>query len=391
LTPLFAREYHRFLREAGMPISRNLTTRARVEARFCAVLLMFFSAVLALFPKGKQVEINFGASVEIGRRELLFGSITSICEDERGNFLVLDGKEFSVLKFSPEGKLLSKFGQKGQGPGDFQTPDLIVLTPQNEIAVHEISFISFFKTDGTFIRRLELNGRLGLVYLGPNRFLAWQWTPDSRQQIMLDAKNNVVGTFHAQLRSSFSTTLADETGRSVMFNYSSDVYVPELLFGYCGGVGLIGISNLYNFSLLDEDGRVTVSIRRNLRAGKISGNERRFLEQEVRDFAKARNWPGPAVRELVKKIPDDKVIIRAVRISPRYAFVFLVPEDITRPDNAIPVDVFSPQGEFLGRTMMNKVPLFISGKAMYFVEADDSGNEYLRRVGFSLKRDGETE
>jgi len=355
-----------------------------LRRRLRVSVFAFLGLAIVLVPAERRVEISFGKSLEIGRQELSFGAVTSICEDHEGNFLVLDGKEFKVLKFSPAGRLLLKFGQKGQGPGDFQSPDLIVPTPQNEIAVHEISYVSFFKEEGTFVRRQELNGRLGLVYLGPDRFLAWDWHPDSRQQIMLDGKNNIVATFHAQPRNSFSTALTDETGRAVMFNYASDVYVPELLFGYGGEVGLVGISTLYDLTLLDENGRAIGSIRRDLKPGRISGKEKAVLAENVREFAKARNWPGRAVRVLVDKIPDFKAIIRAVRISPQHFFVFRVPENVTREDSAMPVDVFSFRGEFLGSATMNKIPLFISGTAMYFVETDDSGNEYLRRTEYSF-------
>ena len=355
-----------------------------LRGRFCVSVFSLLGFAIALIPAERQVEISLGKSLELGRQELSFGAITSICEDYEGNFLVLDGKEFKVLKFSPGGRLLLTFGQKGQGPGDFQSPDLIVLTPQKEIAVHEISYVSFFKADGTFARRQELNGRLGLVYLGPNRFLAWDWYPDSRQQIMLDGKNNIVATFHAQPRNSFSTALTDETGRAVMFNYASDIYVPELLFGYGGGVGLVGISTLYDLTLLDENGRAVGSVKRDLKPGRISGKEKAVLEENIREFAKARNWPARAVRDLANKIPDFKAIIRAVRISPRRVYVFRVPEDVTREDSAMPVDVFSLRGEFLGSTAMKQIPLFISGTAMYFVESDDSGNEYLRRTEYSF-------
>jgi hypothetical protein len=367
-----------------MPVFRDFANWARGGGGFCAALVIVFSALAALLPAETRITLNFGPSLELGREELLFGSITSVCEDAQGNFFVLDAKEFRVMRFSPLGKLLLAFGQKGQGPGDFQSPDMIVRTPQNEIAVHEISYISFLKADGSFVRRLELNGRLGLVYLGPNRFLAWDWQPDSRQQIMLDRDNNIVATFYAQARDSFSTALTDETGRAVMFNYSSDVYVPELLFGYNEGLGLVGISDRYDLTLLDENGKVVGSIRRDIRAGNINGRERAYLEREIREFAKTRNWPGAAVRELVKKIPAFKAMIRAVRISPRYVFVFRVGKDIAREGGAVPVDVFSRGGDFLGSVTLNQVPLFISDKAMYFAETDDSGNEYLRRSEYWL-------
>lgn len=357
--------------------------------KFCVVIISLLWLTIALIPAEGLLEIKLGSSIDIGRQELPFGSITSVCEDNQGNFLVLDDKEFKVVKFSPDGRLLLTFGRKGQGPGDFQSPHLIVFTPQAEVVVLENSCVSFFKVDGTFIRRLELNGRLGLVFLGPDRFLAWDWQPGARQQLMLDGKNNIKATFHAQPRESFSTFLVDETGRAVMFNYESDAYVPELIFGYGGGIGVVGLSTAYDLNLLDEKGQVIGSVRRELKPEKISSKERAYLEQDIREFSKARNWPGRAARELVKKIPDVKAIIRAVRLSPQYIFVFRVAQDITRKDSVIPVDVFSLRGGFFGSTTLKQVPLFISGKAMYFVEADDSGNEYLRRTDYSLSPKGD--
>ncbi|MCX6575506.1 MAG: 6-bladed beta-propeller, partial [Candidatus Aminicenantes bacterium] len=150
----------------------------------------------------------------IGRTDLLFSSIASVCEDDQLNFYVLDRLEHKVFKFSPQGRLLLTFGQKGQGPGDFQSPAGIVFTSKGELAVLEdLSYISLFKTDGTFIRRLDLNGRLGLGYIGPDRFYGWIWRPDDQQQVMVDGRNKILKTFHAVARDRFSTTLPDETGR----------------------------------------------------------------------------------------------------------------------------------------------------------------------------------
>ena len=90
--------------------------------------------------------------------------------------------------------------------------------------------------------------------------------------------------------------------KAVAFNYSSEVYVPKLLYGYNAGAALVGISSLYDITLLNESGEIIGSVR----------------------------------------------------------------------------------GELLGTTTLNRVPLYISGKMMYFVETDDSGNEYLRRSEYSL-------
>jgi hypothetical protein len=353
--------------------------------RFCLVLISLLGIIIVLGAADWPLEIRLGASLEIGRRGLIFASIASVCEDEEGNFYVLDRKELRVIKFSPDGRESLRFGQRGQGPGDFQSPRLVVFTSQAELVVPEdIFYISFFKTDGTFIRRLDLNGRLGLGYVGPDRFLGWIWRPEDRQQLLVDGKNRVVATFHTQPREAFSVSLPDETGRRVMFSYHSEHYVPEFLFDHSGGFSAVGISSLYDLTVLDENGRNVGSIKRDLEPEKISRKERAYLERQIREFSRARGWPDRAGRELAKKIPKVKTQIRAVRISPQYIFVFRPAPDITRPNDALPVDIFTIRGDFLGTATLPKIPVTVSGGAMYFVETDDAGNEYLVRTEYSL-------
>ena len=251
-----------------------------------------------------SLSIDLGAPLEIGRTELLFGSIVSVCEDGKGDFYVLDQREQKVLKFSPDGKRLGAFGRKGQGPGDFQSPGRIAFTPAGELAVFEdIALVSFHKPDGAFIRRLDLSGRLGLGYIGPDRFYGWEWEPEAQRQVLVDAKNSVIATFHSIPRDRFSAVLPDETGRMVMFNYSPEAYVPRFLYAYSDGLSAVGISDRYEIALLDGNGRTVATLRRDLRPPKISAKERDFLERGLADFVKSKNWPDRVARELAKKIP----------------------------------------------------------------------------------------
>ena len=53
------------------------------------MLLSVGLATLCAAPQ-KPMTIKLGQQLEIGRKEMLFGSIASICEDEQSNFYVLD-------------------------------------------------------------------------------------------------------------------------------------------------------------------------------------------------------------------------------------------------------------------------------------------------------------
>jgi hypothetical protein len=334
----------------------------------------------------KTVGITLGPSIEVGREKMLFASIISVCEDDQHNFYVLDRMEHTVFKFSLEGSLLMRFGQKGQGPGDFQSPGQIVLTPEGELAVLEdLYYVSFLRTDGTFIRRLDLNGRLGLGFIGLERYYGWVWRPDDQQQLMVDAENKVLRTFHTLAKDRFSVNLPDETGRLVMFNYSHDSYVPRFLFAHGGRRSAVGISDRYEIELLDEQGKTVTIVRRDLKPQKFISREKDYLERGLREFAKSKGWPARVARELGKKIPAFKNMIQAVRISPQHVFVFRFAPDISAENLPSPVDIFSQNGEFLGTAEFENIPLFISDKTAYFIKTDDSGNVYLLRMGNSLE------
>ena len=325
----------------------------------------------------KTLSLRLGPVVEIGRADQSFGSIASVCEDDELNIYVLDRKEFKVSKFSPQGKRLLAFGQKGQGPGDFQAPAGVVFTPQKELAVIEdISYVSYFRKDGTFLRRLDLNGRLGLGYIGPDRFYGWIWRPEDKQQVMVDGKNIILTAFHAVERNSFSTTLPDETGRRVMFNYSHEVYTPMLLFGSSGSLAALGISDRYEITVLDGNGGVAAVIRRPVQALKIGRKERDRFEREVAGFVRSKGWPDSVRQAFVKKIPPAKNLIVELRTSPDRIFVFR---------HAGEVDVFDRGGGFLGTARLDAVPICVSAASMYFDRTDESGNVYLERREYTLR------
>ena len=59
-------------------------------------------------PEDPVLEIAMGPSLEIGRRDLLFASVSSVCEDEKGDFYVLDRMEFKVHRFSAAGRPMKR-------------------------------------------------------------------------------------------------------------------------------------------------------------------------------------------------------------------------------------------------------------------------------------------
>ena len=321
----------------------------------------------------------------IGKEDLVFASIASICEDPETNFYVLDRMEHRVLKFSPEGKLVQIFGQKGQGPGDFQNPHLLAFTPNGRLVVADDLFnLSFLNEKGHFIDRIHLDGRLAVGFIGEDRYYAWIWGEEDQSQVMVDAQNNVLETFFSVPKSAFSVSAPDESGRRVMFNFSRSEFAPSLQFAHSGRFSAVGVGNRYEILILDENGDTASRVRREVQPASFSKNEKRYLVDEIEAFGKGRSWPGGIVRKMIDKIPDKKIFFDQVLLTDEHVFVFRIKKDISEKNSPVPVDVFSVQGEFLGEIQMPAKPLYISAKHIYFVRSDEEDNLFLEKGTYRL-------
>lgn len=332
-----------------------------------------------------DIELRIERVLELGKNELMFASIASVCEDPDSNFYVLDRMEHRVYKFSPEGQLLQTFGQKGQGPGDFQNPRLLAFTPDKQLVVaDEMHNLSFLSQDGNFIERIHLDGRLAVSLIGKNRFYAWIWQQGSKAQVMVDRQNNILKKFFQVPTSAFSVSAPDESGRRVMFNFSRDEFAPSLEFSHFGRHSAVGIGNKYDILILDEKGTTVCHIRRDILPDSFSKKEKRDFEMDIEDLGKDRGWPRRVIRDLITIIPDKKIFFDRVLLTDRHVFVFRIKKDITEKDAPVPVDVFSIKGEFLGIARMPDEPLHITQNHLYFVRSDEEDNLFLEKATYKI-------
>lgn len=351
---------------------------------------LFLFIPLALSPllshTEKELDLKLNKVLEIGRKDLMFASITSVCEDDGSNFYVLDKKEHKVFKFSKDGKLILYFGRKGQGPGDFQQPNQITYSLKGQIVVADDLFnVSFLNADGTFINRIHLDGRLGLGYIGEELFYSWIWRPEDKRQVVVDSENNVVNTFFKISRGSFSVSVPDSSGRLVMFNYAPDEYAPSLLFAHSGRYSAVGVSDRYEILILNEKGETVSTVQREILPGNISKKGKQYFVKDIYEIGKRRGWPKSVIRKIVKIIPGEKNYFDCVLLSKQHVFVFRIREDVSDEEAPVLVDVFTLEGKFQGTARVKIKPIFASEKFMYFVESDEEDNLFLVKMSYKIR------
>jgi hypothetical protein len=333
----------------------------------CLVFILLSFPTLAEKPVPLTLEKI--AAVGADNHDFMFYSIDSVCEDGSADFYVLDRKACKVHKFSPEGKRLLAFGNRGRGPGDFAYPYYICVTEDKRLAVCEdMVFVSFFNTDGKFLEQIRLSNGLALQYISRNLYYAWIWQPESRQQVLLDNTGSILKSFFEVSRDAFSVSAPDETGRLVMTSFSTEEYTPTLLFGSYNRQAALGISSRYEIVIVNHKGEVVNTIKHDVKPLKIQAKESDYFKSLIDN---RRNLHDFAKKKFIKKIPETKNYFDRILLTGEYVFVSRIRADITDEKGPVPVDIFSLGGEFLGTVEMKERPLFISDRYAYFMETVD--------------------
>jgi len=101
-----------------------------------------------------------------GREAYMFSRI-SFDVDAAGNIYVLDLKDADIRVFDAEGRFTRTIGRQGQGPGEFQSPYTVIITPGSQIFVQDgrSRLMSLFSLEGRYLKRVSAANHLLLLGL----------------------------------------------------------------------------------------------------------------------------------------------------------------------------------------------------------------------------------
>ncbi len=85
----------------------------------------------------------------------VFAELRSVGVDGRENIWTLDWEDIKVRVFDKTGKLISTFGQKGQGPREWQSPSRMIVLPEGTGVILDLNKLTFYSLDGTCLKELS--------------------------------------------------------------------------------------------------------------------------------------------------------------------------------------------------------------------------------------------
>jgi len=109
-------------------------------------------------------------AIQLGK-DLNITNIRQLAMDGTGNFFLLDDKTSAVFKLTSDGKLLTRFGGRADGPGD-KIPKTqfegggedLAVDSQGRLYVVQLSRVSIFDTNGNFVNSFKTTQSFGLAF-----------------------------------------------------------------------------------------------------------------------------------------------------------------------------------------------------------------------------------
>ena len=176
---------------------------------------------------------SFGA--EDAPPEALLSEVADIAVDDNGNVYVLDRNDSRLVAFDADGGFRWAAGREGQGPGEFQFPSGLVLGPNGELLVLQMSGrLDVWSADGTYERSHtpdNMQVRLGSLVKGTEATAAIVGVDEQFEglaQIISTETFEVMHTFPVDVRMNFPLAY----GPIMRARYKNDVLYVARRSGY---------------------------------------------------------------------------------------------------------------------------------------------------------------
>ncbi len=302
-----------------------------------------------------------------GSEEYMFSQIRSIAVDDEENIYVFDRKEFHIKVFDKDGEYLRTFGKKGQGPGEFNFPSGVFITPQNEIMVADRRILHFFNLQGEFIKslsaaRIQFFGRTSI---------------DSQSSIyvMTGTINMEKGTSLYELKKfdsnlNFLNTVTSIPGPKTGEPF--DPFIPVFFWKIDENDNIIyGYQKNYEFLVFTPEGKLIKKIVKEHTPLKITEEEK-------------EESPGDSLPPLKYALSGFHTAFFTFSLDEEGRIIVQTWEK-TEDRERYYYDIFDPEGKYIAKVSFKFRPQIWKKHKLYTIEEDEEGYQYIKRYDVTWK------
>jgi len=298
----------------------------------------------------------------------VFDRIGEFVVDDVGNFYISDRMDYHVKVFDGSGRYLRTVGRRGQGPGEFDgLGTLSIVGTTGELAVANVlkRCLTFFKTDGTYVRDLHFEE--------PRTFFA-----------ILDSKGNIYAgeTFDdtGTSRSEYRMVVLNPEGKRHLILAKTpgadrtkfELFKPSMFWRLDSSDNLVyGYSGNYEIQFYKAGTcRLVKKVRKDFDPVPVSAEERKKFER-------------PEFGDMNVVIAKDHPAFRSFFLSDT-GHLFVETFEKAGDGNFIH-DIFDRDGRLLARISLKPRGLKISNGRYFALEEDENGFQYVKRYSVTWK------
>ncbi len=315
-----------------------------------------------------------------------------------GRIFIFDRTHFKFFVFDASGKYLTRFGKKGEGPGEIKMMlDFYLL--KDRLIAYDMGKIHHLNFNGKLIKSVPANSTIGIA---PNLFI-----DENRLVKVRRSFGRGVGGFRLEALEVFNSATgktvyldgaapdAEMKGRGgtvMMLNIGANVrerrhsYITALYGKYVAW----GMNDSYLIHLSDFSGNIKISFsvegREKLPISRAS-KERLVSRMKVQVSGMSQ---AELKKRLIKSIPDHCTYFSQIT-SDKNQMIYVYTSDVAL-ENGQNIDIFSPEGYYLYKSAIllpkgNTIRangLIFKGDYLYMAVEDDEGEISIRKYSCIL-------
>jgi hypothetical protein len=317
-----------------------------------------------------------------------FMRIAALEVDDEGNLYVLDFRQCRIQVFNKDGDYLQTIGRKGEGPGEFQRPSRMYLSPDGKLYVIEFRKIHLFDREGTYEKSIiPETPILGMSIAEEGSILGRSYTYGDEGRsfdiILMDSEGKKVETITSFPDPSVILTQAVSGGAISMGG--PPPYSPGLSFcSLSEGLAVYGYSSEYTLFVVNSSGEIIRRIEKEEERQPTSKQEEDEYVKDRLERSRARaggiKWSEGDLRKLYKFAEYKPFFSNIVKDDEGHLFL-LKPKSVLNPEEDTYYDMFSLEGFYIYKVKIHMVnPRVIKKGYIYtFGEDPDTGYYEIER------------
>ena len=310
-----------------------------------------------------EEELSIGGAEE--REEYIFMEMSRTAIDDDGNIYILDRRGAQIKVFDSRGTYLRAIGKRGQGPGEFQNPIEMFITPHHEIMVEDFGNrrLSFYTLEGKHLRDQNFGDMLlGKIDIDPEGNVYAMTT-----QYYVPTENGfhigqyMIKKFDAHMNFLYTLTSSRVPEQMDHFMY---YFMLQFDITHDGNI-IVGNGRDYVLDIFDSEGNVIRRI------------EKKHTPVEVTPEA-VREQKKNQLFQLKTKVPTHHSAYRSFTWNEDNR-IYVWTWEKTLDGSKYFYDVFDFEGRYIAKMPLSIEPWILKNDKLYTRGEDENGYHVAKR------------